>query len=772
MTAPTAQNTARATQSAAGALALLLGCAALSPMFSSQSWVIPAAGTIAAVAAVGAVLRALRVPIARVVVGQLLVLACLVTAVFTDAGVLGVLPSRAAVDQLHLLLNGAGQQIANKKPPVAVTEQMLLVLLISLGSAAIVVDVLVAGVQAPAMAALVLLGVFAVPTSVSHSLLPWSSFVLGALAVLLLLVSDGGRRAMTAGPGASAAGLRSPIVFGPVVLAVVGALAVGAAATGVGTEGRLPSKGSGSQGVALNPFTELRGELGERSATPLFSVAGMVQPTYLRAVALDQFVNNRGWVVQRLDAGSALGSGLGGQRLVGPAQSVTVRGDHYADRWLPSPGTPVAVRGEGTSLSDYTYDAEAAVLQTSERQSLPAYTVQAVVPGGNAEQLRALGRTPQSQSGVDPRWRQLDGVDPRVRQLATSIAGTAPTTFDAAVALTAYFTNPSSGFSYDLSTGNGTVGGDALVDFLTVTKRGFCEQYASAMAVLLRELGIASRVVLGYTPGTGNARLRTITTDDAHAWVEVFFDGIGWVSFDPTPLTGGRGIVAPYVAQAQAEAPPAPAVPGRAEPVTPTPAAEQPAASSAVTPTATAEAPSAAESPAEQSSGAAVLRVVLLMFLFLVLALLVMLGCAPLAVRNRRRVRRLAAGTPDAAWAELADLALDRDAGIAATETARDAGARLCAAFGLDEDGRAAVEAVVESVELQWYGNQSYAEGGQQERGRQQIRRLRAAWERCAPLRGSQRAFPRSVLGALQRRSSATDSPDRRIDTTESSARH
>ncbi len=76
-----------------------------------------------------------------------------------------------------------------------------------------------------------------------------------------------------------------------------------------------------------------------------------------------------------------------------------------------------------------------------------------------------------------------------------------------------------------------------LLDFLTRDRRGFCQQFASAMAVMLRTLGIPSRVVDGYTAGRWDpeTRVATVSSDQAHAWVEVLFPSFGWMSFEPTP---------------------------------------------------------------------------------------------------------------------------------------------------------------------------------------------------------------------------------------------
>jgi transglutaminase-like putative cysteine protease len=77
-----------------------------------------------------------------------------------------------------------------------------------------------------------------------------------------------------------------------------------------------------------------------------------------------------------------------------------------------------------------------------------------------------------------------------------------------------------------------------LVDFVEVTRAGYCQHYAGAMALMLRTLGIPARVAVGFTAGTWKAGVWTVTDRQAHAWVEAWFAGYGWLAFDPTP---GRG---------------------------------------------------------------------------------------------------------------------------------------------------------------------------------------------------------------------------------------
>ena len=77
-----------------------------------------------------------------------------------------------------------------------------------------------------------------------------------------------------------------------------------------------------------------------------------------------------------------------------------------------------------------------------------------------------------------------------------------------------------------------------LVDFLVRTKLGYCQHFAGAMALMLRYLGIPARVAVGFTSGSWKDGVWTVTDHDAHAWVEAWFAGYGWLAFDPTP---GRG---------------------------------------------------------------------------------------------------------------------------------------------------------------------------------------------------------------------------------------
>jgi protein-glutamine gamma-glutamyltransferase len=131
------------------------------------------------------------------------------------------------------------------------------------------------------------------------------------------------------------------------------------------------------------------------------------------------------------------------------------------------------------------------------------------------------------------RYLQLPNVDPEIMRLATRVTANAPSSFDKAAALEQYlFTN----YQYSLRQQR-TPGVDPISDFLFNRKQGHCEYFASAMALMLRTIGIPSRVVNGFRGGEFNSLTGSyvIRAREAHSWVEAYFPSQGWISFDPTP---------------------------------------------------------------------------------------------------------------------------------------------------------------------------------------------------------------------------------------------
>jgi hypothetical protein len=139
-----------------------------------------------------------------------------------------------------------------------------------------------------------------------------------------------------------------------------------------------------------------------------------------------------------------------------------------------------------------------------------------------------------------PRSRYLDRslqlpeeLPARDRALADQITAGAHNEYDAVMAVQSWLQTNT---RYDLTVPREPAGVDAVDHFLFDTRRGFCEHIASAMAVLLRTQGIATRIVTGYGAGERNpfTGYYEVRYADAHAWVEVLYPRVGWVAYDPT----------------------------------------------------------------------------------------------------------------------------------------------------------------------------------------------------------------------------------------------
>jgi protein-glutamine gamma-glutamyltransferase len=147
-----------------------------------------------------------------------------------------------------------------------------------------------------------------------------------------------------------------------------------------------------------------------------------------------------------------------------------------------------------------------------------------------AELRQASGEYPEI---IRKLYLQLPDVDPRVTKLAKDITAGMKNEFDKAANIERYL-KTRLGYSLDLTD---THGEDPIAYFLFTRRAGHCEYFASAMTVMLRTQGIPARYVTGFLPGEYNdvGGDYIVRASDAHAWVEAYFPGYGWITFDPTP---------------------------------------------------------------------------------------------------------------------------------------------------------------------------------------------------------------------------------------------
>jgi transglutaminase-like putative cysteine protease len=191
-----------------------------------------------------------------------------------------------------------------------------------------------------------------------------------------------------------------------------------------------------------------------------------------------------------------------------------------------------SVKGDYRMLA---VDSGGAVYDFDTQRAIGTYEATSDIATPSPIELRSAGRNYPPQ--ISAAYLRLPPLDTRVPQLAQKITSTATNDFDKAAAIENYLRTH---FGYTLELPRTKVK-DPIANFLFERKRGHCEYFASSMAIMLRTLGIPSRVVNGFRSDefndiTGNYVVRA---KDAHSWVEAYFPGYGWQTFDPTPGANG-----------------------------------------------------------------------------------------------------------------------------------------------------------------------------------------------------------------------------------------
>jgi len=213
---------------------------------------------------------------------------------------------------------------------------------------------------------------------------------------------------------------------------------------------------------------------------------------------------------------------LATEALFAPANVVSLRGNFSGE----------GVNSVASARRSYLLrDSTGSIFNPSRNFSNVRYEGFSLLPSVIPDKLRAASTDyPEQIAAV---YLQLPPLDRRIPALAKEITARGRTPFDKSIMMESYLR---SRFSYTLNL-TGKPGDDPLPHFLFETRAGHCEYFASAMAVMLRTLGIPSREVNGFLPGEYNdlAGDYIVRASDAHSWVEVYFPGNGWVTFDPTP---------------------------------------------------------------------------------------------------------------------------------------------------------------------------------------------------------------------------------------------
>jgi TgpA N-terminal domain/Transglutaminase-like superfamily/Domain of unknown function (DUF4129) len=535
------------------ALAGLLAGASLSlsRLYTGNAWLLPTWLTMAAALGLAALLR-------RLGVGQLLSLVAMVAGFVVVGGILlfpgtllVVVPTRETVVEMARSASAALTAVGEQAAPVEVTTEFVLLTCAGAWAVATAADGLAFRARQPLLALVPALGLFVFPAVIRPTSPAWYTawFLLGVAGLLLF---EGRARLAAWGRWVSSprsrpgAGWRLPLTPAAqtgrwlALAAGLCALTVPWLLPGYGQQGVLDvKKSTGSDtGVALNPFISMRTRLTAPEDVPMFR-ARTSQRERWRLMVYDRFDGTD--FAQSSDPRASLvafkGPIAGEQDPDLPGTQVTqeVEIQELGSFWLPAATAPVRVDAGRPVLANQTF---AALTINQRLRKGFRYTVVSRVPDIEAADL--VGPVDYRDYPELAPYLETGNLDREVRERADAVvrAKKADTPFARALAIQDYLR--SSEFRYNLNVPALSAGGNQLRRFLTQVREGYCEQFAIAMAMMARQVGVPSRVAVGFTAGqlTDNDWVQ-VTTHDAHAWPELWFPRAGWVPFEPTPRGDG-----------------------------------------------------------------------------------------------------------------------------------------------------------------------------------------------------------------------------------------
>ena len=551
------------------AVATVLTSVALHPLFVSGTWFWATTFAVVVVSVSSLLGRRFSLPAAVCALLGLAALLWYLTLLFASSeATFHVLPDRSSMVRLVELSQIGFKDIGQYTAPVPSLTGIDLLTVAGIGLVAVLVDLLAVGMRQAALAGLPLFAVFIVPVAIQLDSIGGLSFVVAATGFISLLLADGrerltrwGRPVLRRRPSDTRAANRSPNLPDAAPLSVagrrIGLVAVLIALVFPLFIPDLPARAFGTGGLggvggtntiaAPSPMVSLKRDLNLPQEIEVLRYRTRDQaPGYLRIYALDRF-DGQEWKISRVRAGPD--DRVEGQRLSVPglgdvatkpvATEISIDPDVQDLKFLPVPYPPSRVDING----DWRVDRNTLMIfSTSDVAGGRTYQVQSLEVNASRERLRGA---PQPPDEIRERYLPVpENLPKEVRELAERVTKDATTSYGKALALQEWFT--SGEFTYSLATrGNST---SALTDFLLRSKTGYCEQFAGSMALLARVVGVPARVAVGYTAGTPQGGEWAITTHDAHAWPELYFDGVGWLRFEPTP--------AGAVGQATATVPP------------------------------------------------------------------------------------------------------------------------------------------------------------------------------------------------------------------------
>jgi transglutaminase-like putative cysteine protease len=707
------------------AAATITSAICLGPTFLTGAWFFPTVFAVVAVTVGCEVARRVASTAAAVPLGGLVaLLGYLLLRYGRDEAFLHVVPTGASIDRLGDLVASGRADIERYAAPIGVSPGVQFLTVAGVGLVALAVDTLAVTWRRAALAGLPLLVLYTVPTAVAPDGVNWVAFAVGAIGFMALLLAEARERVSRWGRPmttyvADRPNWRPEVETAPLaqVGRRVGATALGLAlvvpavlpdidSTSFGLGGGFgfgTGDGSGNRIAVVNPILDLGKNLRRAEDQVVIQYRG--KPTYLRLVAADEFTGDQ-WRPSELQVSrddNNVEEGLRRAPGLGADVKTTTRryridvGD-LEQNWLPLPYPSRRVSIDGTWLYD---ESTFNVFGENASTRQLTYDVTAFDVQPTPDQLRSAEQAPGSLS----RYLEVPDDLPRdVALEAVRVVGDRPTAYDQALALQDWLR--SSEFTYStevedtIGDGNGS---SAILGFLE-TRAGYCVHFASTMAVMARLLDIPARVAVGFTRGTPTGDGSWLVgLHDAHSWPELYFEGVGWVAFEPTP--GERtGDPPPWARADAAGGGDAPTPGSTAEPSTDASPGPRSPRTIRERQDVLGLPPGGGGGGGSIGAGPVQVPVVPLAIGVGVLALLSVPGLTRLVVRRRRwRRADTAPELARAAWTELQDVLVDYGYAWQPSDSPRRGVARLVASRGLDPDAADAARRLAGATEQARY---------------------------------------------------------------------
>lgn len=450
----------------------------------------------------------------------------------------------ATIDHLHQ----AGEVIRYQPPPVRPDPGLVVVILCAVLIVTALVELLAIQAHAPALAAIPLISLWTPAIALARDvpvLLTLAS-LLSWLGLLTLFPSSGTRHILRLRRGAVGLGA-SALIFGLVTLVALPAAQTLDYWDSFKVEKNIRDQPGQTIGkpLVLPEGVQLSHILGERSNETVLRYRPMgANPSILRLRVMSEYSDGKWHAATDLQQETQLPQAPSSDYRTDVRSAIEVEHTGLIEQFGISPGKTV---GLSRNADQWRLTSDTNELIRHSGAITRPYQVVWQPPQFTSSDLREAA----DSRGVDSRWLQVpEDLPESFYNELLQARGDAEGSYETAVNIQDWFRTVGE-YKYEVT--NDQITGSALDDFF-ITRTGFCVHYATAMTLMLRQEGIPARVAVGFLPGkrTSGGWIE-VAASRAHAWPEVYFEGHGWVRFEPTPAEQtGR---APQWARSQEEQP-------------------------------------------------------------------------------------------------------------------------------------------------------------------------------------------------------------------------